>query len=179
MRLQGDDDEHQPCPPPSPRCRDCYCSSAIASHRDGALRRHRRAVRARRSSAAERSDGRTRLQWVRVRIRARDLRASDRCCVVSSACRQPLTTIRMPNAPAIASPAAALRFGRFELRPSERVLFAGGAPGALGARAFDLLVAFVDRPGALITKDELLATVWEGLVVEENNLQVQVSTLRK
>jgi predicted ATPase/DNA-binding winged helix-turn-helix (wHTH) protein len=85
----------------------------------------------------------------------------------------------MPNAPAIASPAAALRFGRFELRPSERVLFADGAPVTLGARAFDLLVAFVDRPGALITKDELLATVWEGLVVEENNLQVQVSTLRK
>jgi DNA-binding winged helix-turn-helix (wHTH) protein len=46
-------------------------------------------------------------------------------------------------------------------------------------RAFDLLIAFVDRPGTLITKDDLLATVWPGLVVEENNLQVQVSTLRK
>ena len=49
----------------------------------------------------------------------------------------------------------------------------------MGARAFDLLVALSDRPGALITKDELLAAVWPGLVVEENNLQVQVSTLRK
>ncbi|HKE40346.1 MAG TPA: winged helix-turn-helix domain-containing protein [Casimicrobiaceae bacterium] len=71
------------------------------------------------------------------------------------------------------------RFGRFELRPGERVLLADGAPVTLGARAFDLLVAFADRPGTLITKDDLLATVWPGVVVEENNLQVQVSTLRK
>jgi predicted ATPase/DNA-binding winged helix-turn-helix (wHTH) protein len=71
------------------------------------------------------------------------------------------------------------RFGRFELRPGERVLLADGAPVTLGARAFDLLVAFADRPGTLIGKDDLLATVWPGVVVEENNLQVQVSTLRK
>ncbi len=49
----------------------------------------------------------------------------------------------------------------------------------LGSRAFDLLVALAERPGELIAKDELLATVWPGVVVEENNLQVQVSTLRK
>jgi predicted ATPase/DNA-binding winged helix-turn-helix (wHTH) protein len=72
-----------------------------------------------------------------------------------------------------------VRFGRFELRPSERALLADGAPVTLGARAFDLLAAFADRPGTLLTKDDLLATVWHGLVVEENNLQVQVSTLRK
>ena len=70
-------------------------------------------------------------------------------------------------------------FGRFELRPGERVLLADGAPIPLGARAFDVLVALAERPGTLVTKDELLATVWRGLVVEENNLQVQVSTLRK
>jgi predicted ATPase/DNA-binding winged helix-turn-helix (wHTH) protein len=85
----------------------------------------------------------------------------------------------MPDTPAPATPFAPLRFGRFELRPSERVLLADGAPITLGARAFDLLLAFADRPGHLITKDELLATVWQGVVVEENNLQVQVSTLRK
>ena len=70
-------------------------------------------------------------------------------------------------------------FGRFELRPSERVLLAEGTPVVLGARAFDLLVALTERPGSLIMKDDLLSTVWQGLVVEENNLQVQVSTLRK
>src|SRR5262249_49922556 len=74
---------------------------------------------------------------------------------------------------------ATRRFGRFELRPGERALLTDGAPVALGARAFDLLVALTERPGSLITKDDLLATVWQGLVVEENNLQVQVSTLRK
>jgi predicted ATPase/DNA-binding winged helix-turn-helix (wHTH) protein len=71
------------------------------------------------------------------------------------------------------------RFGRFELRPGERVLLADGAAVALGARAFDVLVTLTERPGALITKDDLLARVWHGLVVEENNLQVQVSTIRK
>src|SRR5215471_19036588 len=85
----------------------------------------------------------------------------------------------MRNAPALAPAPRVRRFGRFELRPHERAFFADGVPVALGARAFDLLVAFVDRPGTLITKDDLLATVWPGLVVEENNLQVQVSTLRK
>ncbi len=85
----------------------------------------------------------------------------------------------MRNAPTSIEPFARRRFGRFELRPGERVLLVDGGPVTLGARAFDLLVALVDRPGTLITKDELLATVWPGLVVEENNLQVQVSTLRK
>ncbi len=85
--------------------------------------------------------------------------------------------MRQATAPVL--PASPLRFGRFELRPNERVLLADGAPVTLGSRAFDLLVMLAERPGTLIGKDELLATVWPGLVVEENNLQVQVSTLRK
>ncbi len=74
---------------------------------------------------------------------------------------------------------AACRFGRFELQPGERRLLADGRPVALGARAFDLLVALVERAGELVSKNELLTLVWPGLVVEENNLQVQVSALRK
>ena len=85
----------------------------------------------------------------------------------------------MRNAPALAPVPPVRRFGRFELRPHERALLSDGIPVALGARAFDLLVAFAEQPGTLITKDDLLATVWPGVVVEENNLQVQVSTLRK
>lgn len=54
-----------------------------------------------------------------------------------------------------------------------------GAPATLGARAFDLLVAMAARPGQLVTKSELLEEVWPGLVVEEANLAVQVSSLRK
>src|SRR6185369_13794248 len=75
--------------------------------------------------------------------------------------------------------ATSLRFGRFELQPRERRLLVDGAPAALGARAFDLLVAMAARPGQLLTKSELLDEVWPGLVVEEANLSVQVSSLRK
>ena len=71
------------------------------------------------------------------------------------------------------------RFGRIELQPNERRLLVDGQPVAVGARAFDLLVVLVERPGQLVTKDELLERVWPKLVVEENNLQVQVSALRK
>jgi DNA-binding response OmpR family regulator len=70
-------------------------------------------------------------------------------------------------------------FGRFELRLSERQLQVDGQAVALGSRAFDLLAALVERRERVVTKGELLDVVWPGLVVEENNLQVQVSLLRK
>ncbi len=76
-------------------------------------------------------------------------------------------------------PPARCRFARFELRPDERRLLAEGVEVPLGARAFDVLVALTEQPGRLIAKNELLDRVWQGLVVEENNLQVQVSVLRK
>jgi DNA-binding winged helix-turn-helix (wHTH) protein len=66
-----------------------------------------------------------------------------------------------------------------EIRPAERQLLVGGKPAALGARAFDLLLALYERRDRVVTKNELLDVVWPGLVVEENNLQVQVSGLRK
>ncbi len=75
--------------------------------------------------------------------------------------------------------APACRFGRFLLEPGEHRLLCDGKPVALGGRGFDLLVALVARAGRLVTKNELLTLVWPGLVVEENNLQVQISALRK
>jgi TolB-like protein/tetratricopeptide (TPR) repeat protein len=72
-----------------------------------------------------------------------------------------------------------LRFAGFELRLRERRLLSRGEPLSLGARAFDVLVALVQRHGELVTKSELMDAVWPGLVVEENNLQVHISTLRK
>jgi DNA-binding winged helix-turn-helix (wHTH) protein len=71
------------------------------------------------------------------------------------------------------------RFGRFELQPDERRLLATGAPVAVGPRAFDLLVVLVERGGHLVTKDELLERVWPKVIVEENTLQAQISSLRK
>ncbi len=71
------------------------------------------------------------------------------------------------------------RFGRFELRPGERALLAEGKPLRLGGRAFDILLALVERRDRVVEFDELLDVVWPGLAVEENNLSVQISSLRK
>jgi len=70
-------------------------------------------------------------------------------------------------------------FGRFALHLSERQLLVDGQPVALGSRAFDVLAALVERRDRLVTKGELLDVVWPSVVVEENNLQVHVSALRK
>ncbi len=70
-------------------------------------------------------------------------------------------------------------FGRVTLRPAQRQLLIDGQPAVLGARAFDLLLALVEHRDRLVSKNELLDLVWPGLVVEENNLQVHVSALRK
>src|SRR5437016_3567135 len=74
---------------------------------------------------------------------------------------------------------AAYRFGRIELKPASRELLVEGRPVAMGARAFDVLLALIERRERLVTKDELLSLAWPGLIVEENNLQVQISALRK
>lgn len=66
-----------------------------------------------------------------------------------------------------------------EVLPDERRILVRGQAVALGARAFDLLLALIDNRDRVLSKDELLALVWPGIVVEENNLTVQMSTLRK
>jgi len=70
-------------------------------------------------------------------------------------------------------------FGSIEIQPHERRLIVDGREVALGARALDVLIALAERAGSLVSKNDLLERVWPGVVVEENNLQVQVSTLRK
>jgi predicted ATPase len=76
-------------------------------------------------------------------------------------------------------PTGSYRFGPFELEPDQRRLLKDGAPISLRPRAFDLLLALVERAGHLVTKDELLDQVWLKTVVEEAALHVQVSALRK
>ncbi|HVO89913.1 MAG TPA: winged helix-turn-helix domain-containing protein [Casimicrobiaceae bacterium] len=71
------------------------------------------------------------------------------------------------------------RFGNSEVRAGARQLLIDGAAAAVGARAFDLLVALIERRDRIVDKTELFDVVWPGLVVEENNLHVQVSSLRK
>ncbi|MGH8795829.1 MAG: winged helix-turn-helix domain-containing protein, partial [Caldimonas sp.] len=72
-----------------------------------------------------------------------------------------------------------LSFGEFQLQPEQRQLLQGGEAVVIGMRAFDVLQALAERHDRVVTKSELLDLAWPGLVVEENNLQVQISSLRK
>jgi predicted ATPase/DNA-binding winged helix-turn-helix (wHTH) protein len=70
-------------------------------------------------------------------------------------------------------------FGRFRLDLARRQLLHGERPLPLGDRAWQVLHVLAEANGALVSKDELMAQVWAGQVVEENNLPVQISILRK
>lgn len=71
------------------------------------------------------------------------------------------------------------RFGSFTLDLGERRLSAGSDTIRLSPKAFDVLTAFVQHHGRLLTKDELLARVWPESFVEDGILTVHVSALRK
>ena len=70
-------------------------------------------------------------------------------------------------------------FGPFRLETRERRLLRDGQPVPLTDKAFDLLEALVKRPGRLLHKEELMHLVWPDAAVEENNLTVTMSALRK
>src|SRR5262252_8499366 len=72
-----------------------------------------------------------------------------------------------------------ISFGRFRLDPVRHELRRDGKPVRLGGRARDILSVLASAGGAIVSKDELMARVWAGVVVEENNLQVHIRTLRK
>ncbi|OBQ90051.1 adenylate cyclase [Mesorhizobium sp. AA23] len=72
-----------------------------------------------------------------------------------------------------------LEFGDYRLKRAERRLLGPNGPVELSARSFDILAMLLDRPDEVIGKTELFDTVWPGLVVEENTLQVHISALRK
>src|SRR5215468_2145082 len=71
------------------------------------------------------------------------------------------------------------QFASFSLDPRERVVLHNGAPLSLTPKVFDTLLCFVRNPGRVLTKDELLKQIWPDTFVEEVNLAVNISTLRK
>jgi hypothetical protein len=62
--------------------------------------------------------------------------------------------------------------------PERRELLADDRPVKLGDRAFDVLMALIDAPGAVISKDTLMARERPDRIADENNLQWQISALR-
>jgi DNA-binding winged helix-turn-helix (wHTH) protein len=70
-------------------------------------------------------------------------------------------------------------FGDFELDGPKRLLLKKGAPISLNSKTLDLLLVLAENRGRVLSKDELLETVWENQFVEENNLSVHISALRK
>ena len=70
-------------------------------------------------------------------------------------------------------------FPPFVLDPAKRVLLRAGVPQTLTPKAFDLLLLLVQQRDRVLSKDEILRTVWADTVVEESNLNQQVFVLRK
>ena len=80
--------------------------------------------------------------------------------------------------PAGATPTKA-SFGPFRLLPTQFLLLEAGKPVPLGSRALQILIVLLERPGELVSKQELLARVWPNVFVEPANLTVHISALRR
>src|SRR5689334_19847277 len=73
----------------------------------------------------------------------------------------------------------AISFGPFRLLAAQRLLLEGDKPVRLGSRAFDILAALVERAGEVVGKEELRTRAWPQTIVEDANLKIQVSALRR
>ena len=74
---------------------------------------------------------------------------------------------------------ATYRCGAIQIDAERRQVSIDGAPAKLGVRAFDVLLALVERRERAVSKQELMDLVWPKLIVEENNLLVHMVALRK
>jgi len=74
---------------------------------------------------------------------------------------------------------SAYRFGDFELHPQERLLKSAGVPVPLQPKAFDALLCLVRRAEHLVSKQELIKTLWPSVHVSESNLTNTIVSLRK
>src|SRR5688572_9173922 len=70
-------------------------------------------------------------------------------------------------------------FKNFRLDPIERVLLRDGSPVSLTPKAFHLLKILVENHGHIVDKEKLIAEIWAGSFVEEGNLAVSATALRK
>ena len=70
-------------------------------------------------------------------------------------------------------------FGNFRLDATERRLFDGSAAVQLSPKVFDTLLMLVSNAGRVLSKEKMLAEIWEDSFVEENNLAQNISQLRR
>jgi adenylate cyclase len=70
-------------------------------------------------------------------------------------------------------------FGKFRCDPREHLLLCDGRPVSLSPKSFETLVVLIQSNGRLLTKDELMQQVWPDSFVEEANLTINISALRK
>src|SRR5215469_3676486 len=73
----------------------------------------------------------------------------------------------------------AYEFGPFRVDAAKRLLWNSANPVGISAKAFDTLLYLVRHAGKTVSKDELMAAVWPDTVVEENNLNKNISVLRQ
>jgi DNA-binding winged helix-turn-helix (wHTH) protein len=91
--------------------------------------------------------------------------------------QSPHTEPLKPSKPAGAT--SEVSFGPFRLLPAQFLLLEGDKSVPLGSRAMHILIVLLERPGELVSKQELMARVWPNLFVEPANLTVHVSALRR
>ena len=72
-----------------------------------------------------------------------------------------------------------LAFGPFQVDPTERLLLRDGERIAITRKAFDALLILIHNKGRLVRREELIDRLWHGAFVEEENLKVTISMLRK
>ena len=80
--------------------------------------------------------------------------------------------------PARAAPIE-ISFGPFRLLPTQFLLLEDEKPVSIGSRALEILTVLLERPGELVSKQELMARVWPNVFVEPANLTVHMSALRR
>jgi DNA-binding winged helix-turn-helix (wHTH) protein len=97
---------------------------------------------------------------------------------VTGRVQSPHTHQLKPSKPAGAT-TREVSFGPFRLLPAQFLLLEGDKPVPLGSRALEILIVLLERPGQLVSKQELMARVWPNLFVEPANLTVHISALRR
>jgi DNA-binding winged helix-turn-helix (wHTH) protein len=72
-----------------------------------------------------------------------------------------------------------ISFGPFRLLPAQLLLLEGNKPVPLGSRALHILMVLLERPGEVVTKQELMARIWPNLFVDPATLAVHISAFRR